>query len=99
MACSFGGFTLTYTDTAGSNVGSGSFASLDSFRLTDAGDATLSPPTVAFDLFINQMMPTVSSGSLNALDTSSAVPEPSTVFLMGRARVALAMTARGRKVG
>jgi len=99
VACSFGGFTLTYTDTAGSNVGSGSFASLDSFRLTDASDATLPPPTVAFDLFINQMMPTVSSGSLNALETSSAVPEPSTVFLMGRARVALAMTARGRKVG
>ena len=98
MACSFGGSTLTYTDTPGSNVGSGSVASLDSFRLTNAGDATLSPPTVAFDLFINQMIPTVSSGSLNALETSGVVPEPSTVFLMGRARVARAMRARGRKV-
>jgi len=54
---------------------------------------------VWFDLFINQMMPTVASESLNALETSSVVPEPSTIFLMGRGRVALAMTARGRKVG
>jgi len=155
VACAFGGFTLTYTGTAGANIGSGSVISLGTFALSGTGNATLPPPSVAFELFINQTMPSAGSASFSgmvagtvttgpggnmstlmwtpnrtrsiglanytvifdaigpAADVGIAipinndrginalvnvVPEPSTYLLMGTGLLALAMTARRRKV-
>lgn len=63
VTCAFGAFTLTYTGTTGTNIGSGSVASLGTFLLTGSGSATVPPPNITFELFINQTTPTVGSTS------------------------------------
>jgi len=71
VACAFGGFTLTYTGTTGAGIGSPSVASLGTFRLTGAGNQTLPPPSIAFELFINQTMPSVGGASFSGMVTGT----------------------------
>jgi len=154
VACAFGGFTLTFTGTAGANIGSPSVASLGTFALTGSGNVTLPPPPIVFELFINQTGPSVGAATFSGMmagtvetiggNTSTlmwspnstrsiglanymvifdaagpaanrgiaipinndrgisalvnVVPEPSTYLLMGTGVLALAITARRRRV-
>jgi len=62
--CTFGGFSLLYSGTSATNIGSGSVISLGSFRLSGGpGTWTLPPGQVTFELFISQTTPSVGSAS------------------------------------
>lgn len=61
VSCAFGSFTLLYTGTTASSVGNGSVVSFGTFLLTGTGSATVPPPTITFDLFVNQTTPSVGS--------------------------------------
>ena len=77
VTCAFGSFTLLYTGTTGTDIGSGSVASLGTFLLTGTGSQTVPPPDITFELFISQTTPSVGSTSFIGSITGTVSADPS----------------------
>lgn len=60
--CTTAAFSLLFQGTAGTNIGSGSVASLGTFLLTATGSQVVPPGTVTFELFVNQTSPSGGAG-------------------------------------
>lgn len=64
-SCSYSVFTLAFTGTSHTNVGSGSTINLGNFLLTSTGDGSVTAPPgdLFFHLLVNQTNPTTGTGS------------------------------------
>ncbi len=61
--CATNGYSLLFTGTTGSNIGSGSTISFGNFMLTSTGTTASSPTSVFFTLVVNQTEPMGGTGN------------------------------------